>query len=40
MSPSEAVAIAAPAVVHYEIVKAALLAGKDVFVEASGAHSG
>lgn len=29
----KAVAIAAPAVVHYEIVKAALLAGKDVFVE-------
>jgi UDP-2-acetamido-3-amino-2,3-dideoxy-glucuronate N-acetyltransferase len=29
----KAVAIAAPAVVHYEIAKAALLAGKDVFVE-------
>jgi len=28
-----AVAIAAPAVLHYEIAKAALLAGKDVFVE-------
>src|SRR5512139_1156928 len=27
------VAIAAPAAVHYDIAKAALLAGKDVFVE-------
>src|SRR5262245_40252412 len=29
----DAVALATPAVCHYEMVKAALLAGKDVFVE-------